>query len=167
MPKGNEKEDCYYFYIRFHPGVFKILVRDMIKILNDDFNIKLRSGHPERFGMATIKSICNFKLKAGEREKNLQIVFYNTNNSLDLKVTGNPRHALEKFAELGFKNGAFYFMTEVFPEVIKRICAGNDLEASKEYWGNLAKEGYEQEMNKEKQAAKGAKNKKRSEECPL
>ena len=94
-PKGNEKKDCYYFYLRFQPGVYRILIRDIIKILNDDFNIKLRSGRPERYGDSTIQ--------IGEKERILQIRFFHTNNSLDLKVTGTPKNAAEKFAELGFK----------------------------------------------------------------
>jgi hypothetical protein len=160
LPKGNEQKDCYYFYLRFHPGVYKMLIRDIIKILNDDFDMKLKSGRPERFGNATIKSICNFKRKIGEREKNLQICFYHTTNSLDLKITGNPRNALEKFKDLGFKNGSFFFIEDVVPEVIKRIFTENNMETTKQYWGNLANEGYLQEVNREAETANDSRNKK-------
>merc|ERR1712179_512879 len=122
LPKGNVVKDCYYFYFNFHPGVYRILIKDITKILNDDFGIKLKSGRPERFGDATIKSICNFRLRVeGEREKILQLRFYHTNNSLDLKMTGQTRNALEKFKDLGFKNGSVYFIEDVLPEVMKRI----------------------------------------------
>ena len=155
LPKGNETKDCYYFYVNFHPGVYKILTRDVVKILNDDFNIKLKSGRPERFGDATVKSICNFKLRVeGEREKVLQLIFYHTNNSLDIKITGNPRNALEKFKDLRFRNGAVFFIEDVLPEVIKRLFRENDIETSKSFWSGLAKEGYFQEVNKEKEIIK-------------
>ena len=155
LPKGNVVKDCYYFYFNFHPGVYKILIKDITKILNDDFGIKLKSGRPERFGDATIKSICNFRLRVeGEREKILQLSFYHTNNSLDLKMTGQTRNALEKFKDLGFKNGSVYFIEDVLPEVMKRILRENDIEASKAYWSDLAKEGYLQERKKEKEVTK-------------
>ena len=159
VPKGNELKDCYYFYVSFNPGVFKILTRDIVQILQADFDLKLKSGRPERYGNATIKSICNFKMKVGEREKTLQICFYHTNNVLDVKVTGNPRTAGEKFSEFGLKNGAYYFIKDVMPEIIDKINRNNDVEASKQYWSNLAKIGYLEEVKKDKKVVKGSKNK--------
>ena len=153
-PKGNDKKDCYFFYLRFQPGVYRILIRDIIKILNDDFNIKLRSGRPVSYGDATIQSTCNFKLQIGEKERILQVRFYHTNNSFDLKVTGTPKAASEKFAELGLKNVAYFFIDDIMPEVIKRINIENNVESHKTYWSNLAKEGLANEIEKESLKAK-------------
>ena len=69
-------------------------------------------------------------------------------------MTGQTRNALEKFKDLGFRNGSVYFIEDVLPEVMKRILRENDIEASKAYWSDLAKEGYLQERKKEKEVAK-------------
>ena len=53
-------------------------------------------------------------------------------------MTGQTRNALEKFKDLGFKNGSVYFIEDVLPEVMKRILRENDIEASKAYWSDLA-----------------------------
>ena len=74
------------------------------------------------------------------------MIFYHTNNSLDVKITGNPRNALEKFKDLRLRNGAVFFIEDVLPEVIKRLSRENDMETSKSYWSGLAKEGYVQEV---------------------
>ena len=114
VSKGNDPQDCYSFYLRFQPGVYRILIKDILKILQTEFDLKLKTGKPERFGNATIKSICNFQMKVGDKEKTLQLCFYHTNHALDVKVIGNPRTSSEKFLEFCLKNGAFYFVLQKF-----------------------------------------------------
>ena len=40
VPKGNDPQDCYYFYLRFQPGVYRILIKDIVKILQTEFDLK-------------------------------------------------------------------------------------------------------------------------------
>ena len=60
----------------FQPGVYRKLIKDILKILQTEFDLKLKTGKPERFGNATIKSICNFQMKVGDKEKTLQFTMH-------------------------------------------------------------------------------------------
>ena len=100
VPKGNDPPDCYYFYLRFQPGVYRILIKDIVKILQTEFDLKLKTGKPERFGNATIKSICNFQMKVGDREKTLQLWFTTPTMLWMLKLQETLEHQARNFLNL-------------------------------------------------------------------
>ena len=50
LPKGRKSmENCYFFYLAFHPGVFKVLCPMIAKFLDENFGIVLKSGRPDKF----------------------------------------------------------------------------------------------------------------------
>ena len=74
LPKGRKAmEDCYSFYISFHPGVFKTLCPMIGNFLGERCGITLKSGRPDKFGEAVIKNITYFDFKADRKEKILLI----------------------------------------------------------------------------------------------
>ena len=51
---------------------------------------------------------------------------------------------------------ALYFVDEVMPRFMEYLYQNCNVKTSKEYWGKLAKTGYEQELNKGGEKGKGS-----------
>ena len=116
----------------------------MNKFLLNEYKILLKSEKPDKYGAAFIKNSCNYAIKIGGKEKMLKIIFYRTTNAIDVRLCGSPQTSSEKFAELGYKNVAVFFVEDVFPRLVEHLYQNCDVNAAKVLWKNLAKEGYEE-----------------------
>ena len=52
-PKNVALPESVYFYLEFHPGVYKLVADKLSTFLCKDHKIKLRSGIPNRYGATT------------------------------------------------------------------------------------------------------------------
>ena len=106
-PKNVAPKESVYFYLEFHPGVYKLVADKLSTFLCKDHKIKLRSGIPNRYGATTTTIICYYTMKIGGNDKTLQVKYYPTKSAMDINMTGNLEKKAEKHVELGMKNGAF------------------------------------------------------------
>ena len=127
LPRGADVKDSFYFYLEFHPGVFKLAVDKLSNFLCSDQNIKLRAGRPNRYGAATTTNICYYTFKIGGKDKTLQLKFYPTKSVIDVSMTGANENKAEKHIEFGMKNGALYFVDEVMPRFMEYLYQNCDV----------------------------------------
>ena len=55
-PKECEVKDCYYLKIDCQPGIYRLLVQEINNLLFDEFKIRIKSGKPERYGEAEVRT---------------------------------------------------------------------------------------------------------------
>ena len=63
-------------------------------------------------------------------------------------MTGSNENRAEQFLEFGLKNGAHYFVEKVMPRFMEFLYRNFDVKATKEFWSNLAQQGYAEELKK-------------------
>ena len=159
LAKGKRQTDRYFFYVNFHPGVYRTLVPVIAQYMDQYFGITLKSGKPDKFGEVIIKNITYFDFVGDGMEKSLMINFYPTSSALDVRLKGSITDSSIKFADKGGKTAAAYFVQDILPQLMLKLEENHDLEKAKSYWMKLAKEGYNHEKNKDIQNTRPKRNK--------
>ena len=113
LPKGSTLESNYFIYIILHPGIFRLIASVLSKFLHSEFNMKLKSGKPDKFGKATTKIISNFSFKRGGLDYELQVNLYPTTSALDVKLKGSPKVAATIFKDKDSVTAAAFFSLSV------------------------------------------------------
>ena len=129
----------------------------------NEYQIKLKSGKPDRFGKATTKTISNFIFFGDNKEYELQINLYPTKSALDVRLKGNAKEASVIFADKGKMTAPAYFVTNVMPSLIQYVYRNFDVKEVKLYWANLAQQGLDHVV---KDVAKNSRFKSKCSHCP-
>ena len=148
LPKGSGVSKSYYIYINLHPGIFQLITSILAKYLHSEFNMKLKSGKPDKFGKATTKNITNFSFEGDEKPFELQLTLYPTKSSIDVRLKGNPKDVSRLFKDKGFMTGAAFFASKVLPKLVEYLYQHFDVPEIKLYWSNLAQQGLNHEFKK-------------------